>query len=194
MLSVEGLMVAAGALIVDEVSIQSEVDTILHKLEPARHERPGEECHEEKAADATHADSIDGMTSDRKPPFGPHPTFGAVYASVRGSGLRTLVSCKIPAMVRRLAYRFVVVLAALALLLPLASVAGSCADCLWGNSRDCCPPSCCPCCVHSPSILTASVWVALHPAPLDAVPNPQENPYPSLHPRDIFHVPKSSLV
>jgi hypothetical protein len=64
-LSLEGLMVPASALIVDEVSVQSEVDTVLHNLEPAWHERPGEECHEKKATDAAHASSIDGIPSDR---------------------------------------------------------------------------------------------------------------------------------
>jgi hypothetical protein len=104
------------------------------------------------------------------------------------------VSCKIPAMVRRPAYRLAVLLAALAFLLPLAAIAGSCTactDCLWGAAQDCCPASCCSCCVHSPSVLTASVWVALQPAPADAMPSPQENSSPSCRSRDVFHVPKS---
>jgi hypothetical protein len=107
-------------------------------------------------------------------------------------------SCKIPPMPptpRRPAYRLAVLLAALAFLLPLAAIAGACTDCLWGapqGSQDCCPPSCCSCCAHSPSVLTASVWMALVPSPAAAMPEPQENSYPSLRSRDIFHVPKSS--
>jgi len=90
--------------------------------------------------------------------------------------------------------RFAVLLAALALLLPSAAGAVVCADCLSGASPDCCPPSCCSCCAHSPSVLTGLVRVALHPAPVDLARPPQEDPAPSLHPRDIFHVPKTSLV
>jgi len=60
MFFLERLVIAAGALVVDEVPIQSEMDTILHKLEPARYQRPGEEHQEEKATGTAHAISIEG--------------------------------------------------------------------------------------------------------------------------------------
>ena len=100
-----------------------------------------------------------------------------------------------PPIRRRPAYRLAVLLAALAFLLPLAAVAGSCADCLWGAhqaAQDCCAPSCCSCCVHSPSVLTAPVLVALQPAPAAAMPDPQDSSSPSFRSRDVFHVPKPS--
>lgn len=65
-LSLERLMVAAGALVVDKVSKESEVNAILHNLEPAWHERPGEECDKKKANDAAHASSIEGTSCVRK--------------------------------------------------------------------------------------------------------------------------------
>jgi hypothetical protein len=95
-------------------------------------------------------------------------------------------------MARPSALRFAALLAVLALLLPLAALRDSCADCLWGDSPDCCPPACCPCCVHGPSVLTAAIGGALGSAAVDSVPSPQEDPDPSFHPRDIFHVPKPS--
>lgn len=85
-------------------------------------------------------------------------------------------------------------LAALAFLLPLGAAADSCADCLGGGSPDCCPPSCCPCCVHGPSVLTASVWATPGPAMIDVAPLPQQDPWPSSPPRDIFHVPKPARL
>lgn len=81
-------------------------------------------------------------------------------------------------------------LAALAFLLPLGAAADSCADCLGEASSDCCAPSCCPCCVYGPSVLTASLWGTPRPATVDMAPVPQETPHLSLDPRDIFHVPK----
>ena len=79
-------------------------------------------------------------------------------------------------------------LVALALLLPLAAEA-SCADCLWEVSQDCCPPSCCPCCVHAPALtgvqrgpaLLAEAGLAVRPA--------ESSPLAS-DPRAVFHVPK----
>ena len=98
-------------------------------------------------------------------------------------------------MVRRPALRFAVLLAALAFLLPLAAMAESCEDCLWGaDSPACCPPSCCPCCVHGPSVMTASAWGAVHPVPVVVASHQRQGPYPSSPPGDIFHVPKSSLL
>jgi len=95
-------------------------------------------------------------------------------------------------MVRSPSIRPAVLLAVLALLLPLAAVAGACTDCLWGGSPECCPPSCCSCCVHSPSVLTAAIAVAPLPSTLEGAPHRQEDRSPAFHPRDIFHVPKSS--
>lgn len=97
-------------------------------------------------------------------------------------------------MARRPVLRFAALLAALAFLLPLAAVADSCADCLWAASPECCPPSCCPCCIQGPSTLTAAVWKAPRPAMVAGAPSPQEDRVSSSHPRDVFHVPKSSLA
>lgn len=100
---------------------------------------------------------------------------------------------KYPPMVCRPALRFAALLAVLAFLLPLAAVAESCEDCLWGaGSPACCPPSCCPCCIHGPSVLTAS-WGALHPVSVNLATIPRQDTYPSSPPGEIFHVPKSSL-
>lgn len=103
-------------------------------------------------------------------------------------------------MVRRPALRFAALLAALALLLPLAAGAACCESCLWGAaspaspaSPACCPPSCCPCCVSGPSILAASAWDAPHSAPVDRVAQPRPDRHPSSPPGDIFHVPKPAL-
>lgn len=114
-----------------------------------------------------------------------------MFAALEGLGVRV----KYLAMVGRPALRFAALLAALAFLLPLAAVAQSCGDCLWGaDSPACCPPSCCSCCVHSPSDLTASVWSALHSGPADLASSPRQGPYPSSPPGDIFHVPKPALL
>jgi hypothetical protein len=97
-------------------------------------------------------------------------------------------------MTRRPALRFAALLTVLAFLLPLAAMADSCSDCLWADSQECCPPACCPCCVHGPSVLTASAWGAPRPATVDMAPDPHEDRSPSFHPRDVFHVPKPSLI
>jgi hypothetical protein len=97
-------------------------------------------------------------------------------------------------MARHPLLRFAVLLAALAFLLPSAAGVEACVDCLDEASPDCCPPSCCSCCIHSPSVLAALVRIAPHPAPVDLAQLPQKDPSLSLHPRDIFHVPKSYLV
>lgn len=97
-------------------------------------------------------------------------------------------------MLPRSALRCATLLAVLAFLLPLAAVADSCTDCLSAASPDCCPPSCCSCCVHGTSVLTAEIWGAPHPATVDGAASPQEDRYLFFHPRDIFHVPKPFLV
>lgn len=97
-------------------------------------------------------------------------------------------------MARRPLLRCLLLLAALALLPPLAAMADSCADCLWGSSPECCPPSCCSCCAHGSPALPAAVRLDRLPSAVDAAPHPQEGPVPSFHPRDVFHVPKPSPV
>ncbi len=85
-------------------------------------------------------------------------------------------------------------LAALALLLPLAALADSCTDCLGGESPDCCPPSCCHCCFHSPSALMVSVHEDFGPARTGLALDPKEEGCLSVSPRDVFHVPKASPI
>lgn len=86
-------------------------------------------------------------------------------------------------------------LAALALLLPLAALADPCTDCLGAEATDCCPPACCSCCIHGPSsALTASALRAPLPAVVDAAPSPPAGGDRSSHARDVFHVPKPSLA
>ena len=97
-------------------------------------------------------------------------------------------------MVGRRALRLAALLTVLAFLLPLAAMADSCTDCLWAGSQECCPPACCPCCVHGPSVLTALAWGDPRPATVDLALNPREDRAPSFHPRDVFHVPKPSLI
>ena len=97
-------------------------------------------------------------------------------------------------MVCRPELRFAAVLVALAFLLPIATLADSCPDCLWADSPDCCPPACCPCCVHGPSVLTVAIGSALRAAVVASARSPQEGLDPSIHPRDIFHVPKPALL
>lgn len=84
-------------------------------------------------------------------------------------------------------------LAALALLAPLAAVADSCSDCLWGDSAKCCT-SCCSCCVPGASVLTVSPWRALAPAAAGLALDIREDGGLSSPSRDVFHVPKASLV
>lgn len=94
---------------------------------------------------------------------------------------------------RRSVLRLAVLLAALALLLPLAALADSCTDCLWESSADCCPPSCCSCCAHGLSVLTVSVWGDSGPARSGLTLDSQEDGCLSMSPRDVFHVPKASV-
>ena len=85
-------------------------------------------------------------------------------------------------------------LAVLALLLPLAALADSCTDCLWSASPDGCAPTCCPCCVHGASALTMSAWGDSGPARIGLALDSKEEGCLSMSPRDVFHVPKTSLV
>ena len=106
---------------------------------------------------------------------------------------RGAFSDKIPPMMRRPVLRFGFLLVVLAFLLPLAAAAGSCTDCVCGASAECCPPSCCACCLPIASDLTP-VRVDMQAAAVAVVPGVQEGPVPSFDPRDIFHVPKASPV
>ena len=96
--------------------------------------------------------------------------------------------------VRRSVLHLAALLAALALLLPLAALADSCTDCLWADAADCCAPSCCPCCVHGPSTLTGSASGNFGPARTGLAMDPAEGGCLSMSPRDVFHVPKTSPV
>lgn len=92
--------------------------------------------------------------------------------------------------------RLAALLAALALLLPLGAlpaVAASCADCLWEAEQDCCPPSCCPCCVHAPAVAGMERGQALL-AEAGLAGRPAEASTLSPDPRAVFHVPKRALA
>ena len=92
---------------------------------------------------------------------------------------------------------FAALLAGLALLLPVAALADSCETCLWeaaAGSGDCCPSSCCPCCLHGPSFPIARGSSLLGLLPVDLASVPEHGRYPTSPARDIFHVPKPSLL
>jgi hypothetical protein len=97
-------------------------------------------------------------------------------------------------MTRRSALRLPVLLAALALVLPLVAIADSCVDCLWAASPDCCPPSCCSCCVHGGAALSGFARLDAGLGEAGLAGDPAEDRALPADPRDIFHVPKSSLV
>jgi hypothetical protein len=96
-----------------------------------------------------------------------------------------------PPMARSSLLRFAALLAFLAMLMPMAALADSCVDCLGTDSGDCCPPSCCPCCVQLSPALPAFLGTA--PAHAEAVlaERAQER-HASPDPRDVLHVPKTS--
>lgn len=97
-------------------------------------------------------------------------------------------------MARSPLLRYSALLALLAVLLPMAALADSCADCLGAESSDCCPPSCCPCCVQLSPVLAAFLGAAAPAhAEADLAERPQER-HASPDPRDVLHVPKTSRV
>ncbi len=96
-------------------------------------------------------------------------------------------------MARRSALHLVVLLASLALVLPLAAVADSCVDCLGASSPDCCPPSCCSCCAHGGATLGGLAGLVAAQELTGPAGDPAENRALPADPRDVFHVPKSSL-
>jgi hypothetical protein len=102
--------------------------------------------------------------------------------------------CKMRPMVRRSALPVCLLLAALTLLAPLAAVADSCTDCLWGAPAKCCPSACCSCCAPGASALTSSALRAVGPARAGLAVAALEDGCLSTRSRDVFHVPKASLV
>ena len=99
-----------------------------------------------------------------------------------------------PPMARPVLRCAALLIALAAFLLPLAALADACSDCLWAESPDCCPPSCCTCCAHGTPGLAASAWGSPRPALGDAAPDGPADRSPSSVPRDIFHIPKPALV
>jgi len=96
-------------------------------------------------------------------------------------------------MLRRSALLVSILLAALAFLAPLAALADSCTDCLWGASAKCCPGSSCSCCLHVSSALTASAWGDFGSLRTGLALSPAAGGCLSMSPRDVFHVPKASV-
>jgi hypothetical protein len=98
-------------------------------------------------------------------------------------------------MARRSMHRLFAMTALLAFLLPIAAAAETCDDCLWSDASGCCMPSCCACCIQIPSFLSAA-------APADPQTLPDSGPAGEpvavrrllANPRDVFHVPRSSLA
>lgn len=96
-----------------------------------------------------------------------------------------------PSVMRRLS----ALLALLALLmLPLGALADDCTDCFGAGPGDCCAPSCCPCCVHGPLTMSVLAKAQAGPAPAGFTGDPVPVSALSPHLRDVFHVPKRSLV
>jgi hypothetical protein len=87
---------------------------------------------------------------------------------------------------------FAVLLAALTLLPSLAAAAGSCGDCFWEAEPDGCAPSCCPCCVPGPTLVDVPEMDE-GIAGVGEVVEPSEGRALVSDPRDVFHVPKTSL-
>jgi hypothetical protein len=126
----------------------------------------------------------------RRPDCLPGPPVAVPLAGERASPRYSC--CRMPA-VRRSMLRFALLLAALALLLPLAALADSCTDCLWSAAPDGCAPTCCPCCVHGGLVLTFSAWGDSGPVRTGLALDPKEEGCLSMSPRDVFHVPKTSV-
>src|SRR5262245_33264496 len=96
-----------------------------------------------------------------------------------------------PTMTRSSVFRFAILFAFLATLLPMVALADSCADCLGAACSDCCPPACCPCCVQLSPAVTPVLGTAPAVAEADLAEGAQERPV-SPDPRDVLHVPKTS--
>lgn len=87
-------------------------------------------------------------------------------------------------------------LAVLALLLPLAGLAERCDECLEGGQPGCCPPACslCLCCGSGRTVLPGALRLDREPALASAFHDAAEAGALSADPRDVFHVPKTSLI
>lgn len=96
-------------------------------------------------------------------------------------------------MARPSLLRFVALLAFVAMLMPMVALTDACVDCLWANSTDCCPPSCCPCCVQLSPALNTFLGTAPAHAEADLAEGAQNRPV-SPDPGDVLHVPKLSLA
>ena len=85
-------------------------------------------------------------------------------------------------------------LAVLALLLPLAGFAERCNECLGSEQPGCCPPSCsvCVCCGPSSAAVSLSSRADRSPVPGLWIADPVDATALSGDPRDVFHVPKAS--
>ncbi|HEX6861202.1 MAG TPA: hypothetical protein VF414_00205 [Thermoanaerobaculia bacterium] len=85
-------------------------------------------------------------------------------------------------------------LALLALLLPLAGFAETCDECLGGEVPGGCPPACslCVCCAPGSAAVSLSPRVDRSPAPGLWIAEPVDAAGLSADPRDVFHVPKAS--
>lgn len=91
-------------------------------------------------------------------------------------------------------FRFAALLAFLAMLLPVVAAANSCTDCLWGaDSPECCPHSCCSCCVQLSPAPTLFLGTVPAHAGADLVEGAQD-PHVAPDPRDVLHVPKIPLA
>lgn len=84
----------------------------------------------------------------------------------------------------------------LAFVLPLAGLEGECDDCLGNDAPDCCPPSCslCLCCAQSPTVLAGAPGMDRAPGVASPSGAPPPAAFPAADPRDVFHVPKTSVL
>ncbi|HKV13140.1 MAG TPA: hypothetical protein VJ725_33680 [Thermoanaerobaculia bacterium] len=85
-------------------------------------------------------------------------------------------------------------LAVLALLLPLAGFAERCNECLGSEQPGCCPPACslCVCCSPGRTVLAGAIRVDRDPGLATAFAEAASGYALSGDPRDVFHVPKAS--
>ena len=95
-------------------------------------------------------------------------------------------------MPHRPALSVCILLVALALLAPLASVADACPDC--GSQQGCCATQGCPCCVALTSVLPVMPEVAVGLGWVGFALSPEADRCPAGDPHAVFHVPKSPLA
>ena len=95
-------------------------------------------------------------------------------------------------MARRPLFGLAALTALLALLLPVAVMADACGDCLVEASPECCPASCCACCLPIPAAPGVSAPAALPPLPeMGPAGSPEADLRLLASSRDVFHVPKA---